>query len=174
MRFRCVRAEGGSNCSEGSSCRSTGPCSKAEVKVPAPQNKKTASKPQAAKLGTGELTDESNGDKEEESEEEAEEEPQVSQGKTEKKAAAKPRAEGTGARAPFKEPARQFQPRDQPKSNCQRIRCPLLSLWVLRCKLFRRNSNFFLCSDTLCARGQAMHSSSTTFLLSPSAARFSL
>ena len=77
---------------------------------PAPKKKKTASKPQAAKLGTGEHTDESDGDEEEESEEEEEDEPQVSQGKTAKKAAAKPRPEQTGARAPFKQPARQSRP----------------------------------------------------------------
>ena len=81
---------------------------------PAPQKKKIASKPQAAKLGTSEHTDESDGDEEEESEKEEEEEPQVSQGKTAKKAAAKPRPKETGARAPFKQPARQSQPRDQP------------------------------------------------------------
>ena len=81
---------------------------------PAPKRKKTASKPQAAKSDTGEDTDESDGDEEEESEEEEEEEPQVSQGKTAKKVEAKPRPEAAGARAPFKQPARQFQPRDQP------------------------------------------------------------
>ena len=76
---------------------------------PAPKKKKTASKPQAAKLVTSEESDESDGDEEEESKEEEEEEPQVFQGK-----AAKPRPEETGARAPFKQPARQSQPRDQP------------------------------------------------------------
>ena len=81
---------------------------------PAPTKKKTASKPQAAKSGTGEDTDESDGDEEEESEEEEEEEPQVSQGKTAKKAAAKPRSKESRAKAPFKHPARQSQPRDQP------------------------------------------------------------
>ena len=81
---------------------------------PDPKKKRTASKPQAAKSVTGEESDESDGDEEEESEEEEEEEPQVSQGKAAKKAAAKPRPEETGARAPFKQPARQSQPRDQP------------------------------------------------------------
>ena len=81
---------------------------------PAPKKKKTASKPQAAKSVTGEESNESDGDEEEESEEEEEEEPQVSQGKAAKNAAAKPRPEETGARAPFKQPARQSQPRDQP------------------------------------------------------------
>ena len=81
---------------------------------PAPEKKKTASKPQAAKSVTGEESDEGDGDEEEESEEEEGEEPQVSQGKAAKKAAAKPRPEETGARAPFKQPARQSQPRDQP------------------------------------------------------------
>ena len=81
---------------------------------PAPKKKKTACKPQAAKSGTGEDTDESNSDEEEESEEEEEEERQVSEGKTAKKAAAKLRPEESGARAPFKQPARQLQPRDQP------------------------------------------------------------
>ena len=79
---------------------------------PAPKKKKTASKPQAAKSGTGEYTDESDGDEEEESEEEEEEEPQVSQGKTAKKAAVRPGSEECRARALFKQPARQSQPRD--------------------------------------------------------------
>ena len=81
---------------------------------PAPKKKNTASKPQAAKSGTGEESDESDGDEEEESEEEKEEEPQVSQGKAAKKPAAKLRPEETGARAPFKQPARQSQPRGEP------------------------------------------------------------
>ena len=81
---------------------------------PAPKKKSTASKPQAAKSGTGEDTNKSDGDDEEESEKEEEEEPQVSQGKAAKKAAAKPRSEETGARAPFKQPARQSEPRDKP------------------------------------------------------------
>ena len=81
---------------------------------PAPKKKKTASKPQAAKLGTGGDTDESDGDEEEESEEEEEEEPQVSQGKTAKKAAVRPGPKESRARLPFKQPARQSQPRDQP------------------------------------------------------------
>ena len=81
---------------------------------PALKKKKTASKPQASKSVTGEEFDESDGDEEEESEEEEEEEPQVSQGKAAKKAAAKPRPEETGAGAPFKQPARQSQPRGEP------------------------------------------------------------
>ena len=81
---------------------------------PAPKKNKTASKPQAAKSVTGEESDESDGDEEEESEEEEEEESQVSQGKAANKAAAKPRPEETGARAPFKQPARQSQPRGEP------------------------------------------------------------
>ena len=81
---------------------------------PTPKKKKTASKPQAAKSGTGEDIDESDGDEEEERNEEKEEEAQVSQGKTAKKAAAKPRPEETGARAPLKQPGRQSQPRDHP------------------------------------------------------------
>ena len=81
---------------------------------PAPKKKKTASKPQAAKSVTGEEFDESDGNEEEESGGEEEEEPQVSQGKAAKKAAAKPRPEDTGARAPFKQPARHSRPRDQP------------------------------------------------------------
>ena len=80
----------------------------------APKEEKTASKPQAAKSGTVEDTDKSDGDEEDKSEEEEEEEPQVSQGKAAKKAALKPRSEETVARAPFKPPARQSQPRDQP------------------------------------------------------------
>ena len=81
---------------------------------PAPKRKKTASKPQAAKSVTGAESDESDGDKEEESEEEEEEEAQVSQGKGANKVAAKPRSEKTGAGAPFKQPARQSQPRSEP------------------------------------------------------------
>ena len=81
---------------------------------PAPKKKKTASKPQAAKSGTGGESDEDERDEEEESEEEEEEEAQVSQGKAAKKAAAKQRPEETGARAPFKQPARQSQPRGEP------------------------------------------------------------
>ena len=81
---------------------------------PAPKKKKTASKPQAAKSVTGEESDERDGDEEEESEEEEEREPQVSRGKAAKKAAAKLRPEETAARAPFKQPACQSQPRDQP------------------------------------------------------------
>ena len=80
----------------------------------APKKNKTACKPQAAKSATGEESDESDGDEEDKSEEEEEEEPQVFQGKAAKKAAAKPRPEKTGPRAPFKQPARQSQPRDQP------------------------------------------------------------
>ena len=67
-----------------------------------------------AKSVTGAESDESDGDGEEESEEEEEEEVQVSQGKAAKKVAAKPRSEETGARAPFKQPACQSQPRSEP------------------------------------------------------------
>ena len=81
---------------------------------PALKIKKTASKPEGAKSVTGEDSDERDGNEEEESEEEEEEEPQVFQGKAAKKAAAKPRLEETGARAPFKQQARQSQQRDQP------------------------------------------------------------
>ena len=81
---------------------------------PAPKKKKTASKPQAAKSVNGEESEDSDGDEEDESEEEEEEELQVSQGKAAKKAAAKPRPEEAGARAPFKQPDRQSRPRDQP------------------------------------------------------------
>ena len=81
---------------------------------PAPKKEKTASKPQAAKSVTSAESDESDGDEEEESEEGEEEEAKVSQGKAAKKAAAKPRSEETGARAPFKQPARQSQPRSEP------------------------------------------------------------
>ena len=81
---------------------------------PALKKKKTASKPQAAKSVTGAESDESDGDEEEESEEEEEEEAQVSQGKAAKKVAAKPRSEETRARAPFKQPGRQSQPRSEP------------------------------------------------------------
>ena len=81
---------------------------------PAPKKKKTASKPQAAKSVTSAESDESDGDEEKESEEEEEEEPQVSEGKAAKKAAAKPRSEETGARAPFKQPVRRSQPRSEP------------------------------------------------------------
>ena len=78
------------------------------------EKKKTASRPQVAKPVTGAEFDESDGDEEEESEEEEEEEAQVSQSKAAKKVAAKPRSEETGARAPFKQPARQSQPRSEP------------------------------------------------------------
>ena len=81
---------------------------------PAPKQKKTVSKRQAAKSGTGEHTKESDGDQEEESEEEEEEEPQVFQGKTAKKAAVRPGSEESRDRLPFKQPACQSQPRDQP------------------------------------------------------------
>ena len=81
---------------------------------PAPNKKKTASKTQAAKSVTGAESDKSDGDEEEESEEEEEEDAQVSQGKAAKKVAAKPRSEETGARAPFKQPARQSKPRSEP------------------------------------------------------------
>ena len=81
---------------------------------PAPKKKKTASKPQAAKSVTGEESDESDGDEDEDSKEEEEEEPQVSQGKAAKKVEAKPRSGENGARAPFKQPARQSQPRSEP------------------------------------------------------------
>ena len=80
---------------------------------PAPKKKKTAFKPQAAKSVTGAGSG-SDGDEEEESEEEEEEEPRVSGGKAAKKVAAKPRSEETGARAAFKQPARQSQPRSEP------------------------------------------------------------
>ena len=60
------------------------------------------------------------------------------------------------------------------QSHLPRVTRPLLRLWVLRCKLFRRKSNFFACSDILCARARAIHSSLTTFMLSPCAAHFSL
>ena len=52
---------------------------------PDPKKKKSASKPQAAKLVTGEHTNESDGDEEEEDKEEEDEELQVSQSKTAKK-----------------------------------------------------------------------------------------
>ena len=81
---------------------------------PVPKKEKTASKPQAARSATGAESDESDGDEEEESEEEEEEEAQVSQGKAAKKVAAKPRSEETRAGAPFKQPARQSQPRSEP------------------------------------------------------------
>ena len=81
---------------------------------PAPKEKKTASKSQAAKSVTSAESDESDGDEEEESEEEEEVEARVSEGSAAKKVAAKPRSEETGARAPFKQPARQSQPRSEP------------------------------------------------------------
>ena len=81
---------------------------------PAPKKKKTASKSRAAKSGTGEESDESDGDAQEEMEEIEEEELQISQGKAAKKAVAKLRPEETGARAAFKQPARQSKPRGQP------------------------------------------------------------
>ena len=56
----------------------------------------------------------SDGDEEEGSKKEEEWKPQVSQGKTAKKAAARPESEGSLARFPFKQPARHSAPRDQP------------------------------------------------------------
>ena len=78
------------------------------------KKKKTASKPQTPESDTSEHTDESDGDEEEESEEEEEEEPQVTQGKTAKKAAVRPGSEESRARLPFKQPARQSKPINQP------------------------------------------------------------
>ena len=80
---------------------------------PAPEKERTASKPQAAKSVTSAESDESDGNEEEESEEEEEEEAQVSEGKAAKEVAAKARSEETGARAPFKQQARQSQPRSE-------------------------------------------------------------
>ena len=54
------------------------------------------------------------------------------------------------------------------------VRRPWLNLWVLRCKLFVRKSNFFVCCDISCARARATHCCSTTFLLTLCAARFTL
>ena len=62
----------------------------------------------------------------------------------------------------------------RPQSHRLRVTRPLLNLWVLRCKLLRRKSNFFACSDILCARARAMHFSSMICMLSPCAAHFSL
>ena len=101
---------------------------------PAPNKKKTASKPQAAKSGTGEHTDESDGDEEEEGEEEEEEEPQVSQGKTAKKAAVRPGSEESRARLPFKQPARQSQPRDQPAKPPPKGKTSVAKSMGARCK----------------------------------------
>ena len=132
---------------------------------PAPKTKKAASKPQYAKSGTGEHTDKSDGDEEEESEEEEEEEPQVSQGKKAEKAAVRPGFEESRARLPFKQPARQSPPSDEPAKPRQRVRRSLLNLWLLiSCS----------CSDISCERARAMHSSSTTSLPSLCAAHFSL
>ena len=113
---------------------------------PAPKKKKTASKPQAAKSVTGAESEESDGDEEEESEEEEEEEAQVSEGKAAKKVAAKPRSEEAGARAPFNSQPVSPNQEASPQSQRLRVRRPLLGHWVLRCKLFRRKSNFFACS----------------------------
>ena len=81
---------------------------KSTCEEPAQKKKKTASKPQAAKSGTGEHTNESNG------------EWRRIGGGTEglprqesAVAAARPGSEESRARLPFKEPARQSQPRDQ-------------------------------------------------------------
>ena len=89
------------------------------------------------------------------------------------------RQRSQGARKPRPELPSSSQPvspnqEASPQSHRLRVRCPLLRYWVLRCKLFRRKSNFFVCSDILCARARAMHSSSTTFMLSPCAAHFPL
>ena len=86
----------------------------AEALAPAKRKSTGGAGGQAAKSVTGAESDENDGDEEEESEEEEEEEAQVSQGKAAKKVAGKPRSKETGARAPFKQPARQSQPRSEP------------------------------------------------------------
>ena len=80
---------------------------------PAPKEKKTASDFQAAKSVNGEQTEDSDGDEEEDSEEEEEEEQHVFQGKTAKKAAARPRSGESRVRLPFKQPGHRSAPRDQ-------------------------------------------------------------
>ena len=101
---------------KGQAAAAQGPAAKRKStgEEPAPKKKKNASKPQEAKSGTGEHSYESDGDEEEESEDEKEEEPQVSQGKTAKKAAARPGSEESRARLPFKQPACLSAPREQP------------------------------------------------------------
>ena len=141
---------------------------------PARKKKKTASKPQAAKSVTGAESDESDGDEEEESKEEEEEEAQVSPGKAAKKVAAKPRSEETGARAPFKQPACQSEPRSEAAKPLSKGKTSVAKALGSKMQTVPRRSNFFACSDILCARARAMHSSSTTFMLSPCAAHFSL
>ena len=140
---------------------------------PAPKKKKTASKPQAAKSVTAAESDESDGDEEGESEEEEEE--------RHRSPRARPRRKWQRSRGPRKpgpelhSSSKPVSPNQEasPQSHRLRVTRPLLRHWVLRCKLLRRKSNFFACSDILCARARAMHSSSTTFMLSPSAAHFS-
>ena len=63
---------------------------------------------------TSELTDETDGDDEEEDDEDEDKEMQVSQGKTAKGAVARLGYEESLARAPFKQPACQSAPREQP------------------------------------------------------------
>ena len=101
---------------KGQAAAARAPAAKRELngEEPAPKKKKTASKPQAAKSVTREDTDESDENEEEEIKEEEEEVPQISQGKATKKAAARLGSEERRARAPFKQPARQFAPREQP------------------------------------------------------------
>ena len=84
--------------------------------------------------------------------EEEEEKPHVSEGKTAKKAARKSRLEEPGARDPFKPAARQSKPRDQLAKPPPKGKTSVAKSMVLRCKLFRRKSNFIVCSDILCAR----------------------
>ena len=141
---------------------------------PAPKKKKTASKPQAAKSVTGAESDESEGDEEEESEEKEERKRRSPRARQRRKWQ---RSRGPGKPGPELHSSSQpVSPNQEasPQSHRLRVRRPLLRHWVLRCKLFRRKSKFFICSDIFCARARAMHSSSTTFILSPCAAHFSL
>ena len=141
---------------------------------PAPKKKKTASKPQAAKSVTVQNRTRAMGMKKRRAR------------KKRRRKRRSPRARqrskwqrSRGPRKPGPELHSSSQPvspnqEASPQSHRLRVRRPLLRHWVLRCKLFRRKSNFFACSDILCARARAMHSSSTTFMLSPCAAHFSL
>ena len=129
---------------------------------PAPKKKRTASKPQAAKTVTIEDSDESDGDEEEEAEEEEEEEPRISHGKTAKKTTVD---QGPRRAGPELHSSSQLVSPHQgnPQRQLKRVRSPWLSLWVLRCKLFRRKSSLFVCCDILCVRARARDCSSRPF-----------
>ena len=111
---------------------------------PAPKKKKTASKPQAAKSGTGGESDESDRDEEEEARRRRRRKRRSPKARQRRK-----RQRNRGPRKPGLElhtSSQLVSPNQEASPHRQRVRHPLLSLWVLRCKLFRTKSNFFACS----------------------------